>query len=185
MVHRYVTCRCYTDVVNRTTNAIEYSIELPEHDWSGYAALQAPAIVGDVAFITNGGRLLGIDLVQKITVVNKALQATGQVTTDGQRLYVAASEMLSVRDLQGNLIRNYAIASTSLLAPFIATKSHAIARTARDTTVIYDLRTHELVTELPIAGEMALADNVLYVGSSTGLLEAYELPYILYRDGFE
>lgn len=182
---RWVAFARTISVVNRTTHAVEFSVAIPDYDWTGYSMNQAPVVVNDIAFVTNGGRLIGIDLVQRIPVINKSIQAQGQVSTNGQQLFVAAAGMLSTRDMQGNVVRNYAIANTSLLAPFIVTRSHAIARTARGTTAVFDLRTHELVTELPTAGEMALADGVLYVGNATGVLEAFSFPFVLHQDGFE
>ncbi len=181
---KWVTYNSAATVYHRSLGYQGY-IYHPSYSWNGYDAHKVPVIVNDIAYIAENGGLAGLNLQTFEVAFNRPIQASGQVSTDGTHLYVAAAGMVAVRDLAGNSVRNYADPATSVVGPIIVTRSHVIARTTRNTTMFFDLRKHRKVAELPVGGQMALANGVLYVMGNLGVLETYDVPYVLMADGFE
>ena len=178
----WVTLTDRIDIVDRATGS---SRAIPIAGQTGCTTSQTPIILGDIAYFSDSGRLIAIDLVDGSTVFQRAIGAYGQVSTDGSRLYVVASGAVAVRDLHGNYLGGLESAAHSLVPPLILTQTHVIAATlGGGRTAILDLAGQQPAVLLDRSGAMALADGLLVIAASDGTY-AYDLAESLFADGFE
>ena len=98
---------------------------------------QAPVVIGNFAFVTNGGRLVAFDLVNKSIAWTQAINATGQISTDGAELFVVSGGSLNSRHpASGVLLWSWTPPSVGLISNLIVTQSHVIASNGRGIFVV-------------------------------------------------
>lgn len=177
------------DWVDRATGQVVATVT-PSHFWNGYAVGQAPVVLQDRAFVTNGGRLIGIDLVNRSVALYLPISAVGQVSCDGQSLYVVSDGSVSVRSATGESLYTIQIPEVDIYPPLILTRTHLIANVGpvngSPTQIAFiDLASRAVVRTLPWTGELALAADTLLVLGSDGMITAYDAPDTPFADGME
>lgn len=175
------------DVLAPDTGQILGTITDPDYYWSGYSPNQAPVVVGDYAYVTNGGRLVAFNIQNNTIAWARSISATGQVATDGQQLFVIAGGALSVREPStGNPLWAWVpSASGSITTNLIVTKSHVIAGDGNQTYLV-NRTTHLVDHTFPVSGLLAYAADTLVVATQASLVYAFNLPTDeLFANGFE
>lgn len=175
------------DIITPATGLKLATITDPNYSWSGYSPNQAAVVVGNYAYVTNGGRLIAFDMLQQTIAWTKAISATGQVATDGTQLFVTAGGALSVRDpATGSLLWSWVpSASGNLTTNIIVTDSHVIAGDGTNTYLI-NRATHLTDRTFNASGMLAYAADTLFVADAQGIVHAFGLPTDeIFGDGFE
>lgn len=175
------------DVVDRASGAALYSVDVPSFYWSGYSVGQVPVVLGDMAYYTNGGYLNGADLVAKSTPIHLALNASGQVSTDGKELFVLTSGALSVRRPSDGAQLWAAEASPAFgfRQQFVVFRNYVIGSSSEETVVVNRL-THAVDLRIPVAGKLIYANDTLFIAEDDGTVTAVELPSSdVFTDDFE
>lgn len=171
------------DIIDRVSGAAR-SFPIPS-SWSGCVRAQTPVVLGDTAYFTLDGRLVAMDLDDGTLLLDSRIQASGQISTDGSRLYLVSGGAISVRDLAGNPIGSLALPDRALAAPLIVTETHVIARVPDEyRTAILDLTGQQPPVLLNQMGSMALVRDQLLIGTSDGV-HAYQISEVLFADGFD
>lgn len=175
------------DLIDRASGAPISNIAVPDYSWNGYDVAQTPVIVGDRAYYTNGGYLNAADLAAGTTPIHTPISATGQVSTDGKELFVASAGTLSVRRPSdgAQLWAFEAAPSASISGPMLVFRNHVIVSTGAE-TVIVNRRTHLAEVRLPYGGQLAYANDTLFIAQSDGTVTAVNEPSLdLFVDDFE
>lgn len=175
------------DVISPATGQTIATILDPNYVWSGYSPDQAPVVLGDNAYVTNGGRLMAFDMQQQTIAWAEDIGAAGQVATDGAQLFVVAGGALSVRDPSaGAFIWEWVpTGSGSVVTNIIVTESHVIVGDGVSTYLV-NRATHQTDLTLPVSGMMAYAADTLVIADATGTVTAFKLPGdAIFEDGFE
>lgn len=175
------------DVIAPGTGLVIGTIADPNYIWNGYSPNQAAVAIGNTAFVTNGGRLVAVDLLGNKVAWGLTISASGQVATDGQQIFVTAGGALTVRDpTNGKLAWSWAPSpSGSVTTNIIVTKNHVIAGDDTNTYLV-DRATHKTVATLPGSGMLAYGQDTLVIADSTGMVTAYYLPTDqMFHDGFD
>lgn len=164
------------DIIDPESGAINATIEDPDYVWGGYSPKQAPVVVGDLAYVTNGGRLVAFDLVEESVAWTRLLSATGQVSTDGNELFMIAGGALSVREpTQGNFVWSWAPpASGNLTTNIIVTDSHVIVGDDARTYLV-NRATRLADRVISATGLLAYAADTLVIADATGAVRAFSI----------
>lgn len=171
-------------IINTADGSNRATINDPAYNWSGYTVGQAPIIVGDHAYVTNGGTIVDYDLTRLTVAGHYGTGASGQIATDGTSLFTIEAGALVVRSPQGAFQWSAEAANGNLVSPIIVFKSHVVAAGSNG-AVIIDRSTHQPVQVLRASGLLAYANDKLIIGLVTGETIAYSLPSILFKDDFE
>ncbi|MHB8742786.1 MAG: outer membrane protein assembly factor BamB family protein [Sulfuricaulis sp.] len=174
------------DILAPDTGVDLATITDPNYVWNGYSPDQAAVAIGDLAYVTNGGRLVAFDTLHHTIAWTQNISATGQVATDGQTLFVIAGGALTARDPATGALRWAWVpaASGSVTTNIIVTNQHVIAGDGSNTYLV-DRSTHKTVATLPGSGLMAYGSDELVIAESTGEVTAYYLPSDeIFHDGF-
>jgi hypothetical protein len=165
------------DVITPDTGLKLATITDPNYSWSGYSPNQAAVVLGNYAYVTNGGRLIAFDMLQQTIAWAKPISAAGQVATDGTQLFVTSGGALSVRDpATGSLLWSWVpSASGSVTTNIIVTDSHVIAGDGTNTYLI-NRATHLTDGTLNASGMLAYAADTLVVADAQGIVHAFRLP---------
>lgn len=174
------------DVVAPATGQVITTITDPDYYWSGYSPDQAPVVVGDLAYVTNGGRLLAFDLVNENIAWQRDIAATGQVTTDGTQLFVIAGGALSVRDpATGDLVWAWVPSASGIVTTrIVVTDSHVILGDDTNTYLV-NRQTHAADSTLAATGMIAYAEDTIFIGDDAGNVFAYRSDDEIFASGFE
>lgn len=161
--------------VNRATGVADYQIWDPGNDWSGYTEPGALCISGNLAFITNGGRLVAFDIKRRLFAWQVTRSCTGQPCAVGNLVCCPDGAGITAFDAStGNVLWTWSPPSGSLQAPFLLTNTLLVASTSTGTFAV-DLATRQVVWSTPLSGTLSIADGNLYIGGSTGTLTAISL----------
>lgn len=164
------------DIIDPESGEITATIEVPDYYWSGYSPNQAPVVVGDLAYVTNGGRLVAFDLVQHTIAWMRDVGAVGQIATDGNELMLVAGGALSIRgSALGNFLWSWVPSATgSLVTNVIVTDSHVIVG---DSTRTYLVNRESHLTDrvFEVTGMLAYAADTLIVADAKGMVHAFAL----------
>ncbi len=174
------------DILAPDTGVDLATITDPNYVWNGYSPDQAAVAVGNLAYVTNGGRLVAFDTLHHTIAWTQSISASGQVATDGTDLFVTAGGALTARDpATGNLRWAWVPTATgSVTTNIIVTKQHVIAGDGTNSYVI-DRTTHKTVATLPGSGMLAYGADVLAIAQSSGMVTTYYLPTDeIFHDGF-
>ena len=174
------------DVVAAATGQVITTIVDPDYYWSGYSPNEAPVVVGDFAYVTNGGRLIAFDLVNEDIAWQRDISATGQVTTDGTQLFVVAGGALSVRDpANGDLLWAWVPSTSgSVTTRIVVTDSHVILGDETSTYLV-NRETHAVDSTLAATGMIAYAEDTIFIADDTGTVSAYRADDLIFASGFE
>jgi outer membrane protein assembly factor BamB len=161
-----------------------------DNDWTpnlGSGPGQAAVVLGNLAYVTNGGRLVAYDLFNARVAWALAIGAIGQVATDGNELFVIANGALSARaPTDGAEHWSWTPPSpTGLNSNLIVTDSHLIAGDSVDTYLV-NRTTHQADAVLPATGMLAYGADTLVIADLSGVVHAYRVPTdSLFADGFD
>ena len=175
------------DIVVPSTGLKLGTIQDPNYDWSGYSPNQAPVVIGNLAYVTNGGRLIAFDTLNQNIAWTSAIAASGQVATDGNELFVNAGGTLSARDpANGAMHWSWVPSATgSIVSNIIVFDSHVVVGDGKSTYIV-NRTTHKTDQTIPAAGLLAYAADRLVIADNTGVVHAYFLPSDkLFADSFE
>ncbi len=144
---------------------------------------ESPAVIDTslmVAYLTDYGELYGVDLRtlevlweyndkannynDSITIVSPATYG-GVVYTYFDKFFVALD------GLSGEVLWRHELDTVSEFHPVIA-NGYVFASTFR-TTYAFDIESHEMVWSYPVSGFLSIANNQLFVASSTGEIHAF------------
>lgn len=180
--NNWVTLTTRIDIIDRDSGVTRY-FPVAANQYSCLSN-QTPVILGDVAYFTHDLNLVAMNLDTGAILFRRAIDAVGQVSTDGERLFVVSAGKVSMRDLQGELIGLLNYSTYSLSGPLIVTRTHVIA-SSLDTsqTVLLDRAGQQQPVVIARTGVLALDGDVLVIGSSDGV-RAYNLSDQLFADGF-
>jgi hypothetical protein len=175
------------DVVTPDTGLRIITIEDPNYVWSGYSPNEAAVVVGNDAYVTNGGRLMAFDMLQQTIAWEQAIGAYGQVATDGRELFVPDATGFSAHDpATGSTLWSWlAPGSGGVTTNVILTDSHVIAGDGEHTYLV-SRTTHQTVTTFDASGMLAYAADTLIVADVQGSVHAFRVPTDeMFGDGFE
>jgi hypothetical protein len=175
------------DVVAPDSGLVLETITDPSYYWSGYSPNQSPVVIGNLAYVTNGGRLMAYDMLNQNIAWTVSISASGQIATDGTQLFVVAGGTLSVRNpANGALLWSWVPTPTgSVTTRLIVTDSHVIAGDGTQTYIV-NRSTHHTDTTLDSSGLMAYAGDRLVIADQNGKVHAYFLPSDeMFGNGFE
>jgi len=195
----WVTLTDRLNIIDRTTGALQKSIPIPEYQWSGWSVWQTPVIASDIAYFTQGNRLIAIDLdagVVRFIRPASDFQVSyldSQISTDGEQLFVPGDSKLLVFDLEGNLLDTYINTPGAGFGPTnVITRSHVLSWSAFGQVNMFDRRTGILVQTFQgdqDVAAVALADGSLVVAYRDGRVSAYDVPFYdpgsIFQDSFE
>lgn len=171
-------------VVDLATGVNRFTLGDPQYVWNGYTVGQAPIVLGDHAFVTNGGKVVPHDLTQRTLLPKFGNAAVGQISTDGKDLFFIDAGALTVRDPVGAFRWSAEVQNDTLRAPAIVFRN-AVVVSGNNATYLIDRQTHAVVQTLRGAGKILYADDTLVIGTGAGEIIAYTLPGITFADGFE
>jgi hypothetical protein len=166
------------DVVTPDTGLKIITIPDPNYVWSGYSPNQAAVVLGNYAYVTNGGRLMAYDMLAQNIAWAISIAATGQIATDGKQLFVIAGGALSARNpANGTLLWSWVpSASGSVVTNLIVTDSHVIAGDGTNTYLV-NRATHQTDgTPFGASGNLAYAGDRLVIADDNGVVHVYFLP---------
>lgn len=160
---------------DRTTGMPAFVVADPNFSWNdiGHAA-----VLGDHndILVVNGGRLLSFDTTSQAIRWSVQSQFTGQPSLANDRIYVIDAGKLRVLDEVTHAeIWSWQPVGASLVAPLIVTDRHVFVSAAQSVYAV-DLASRQPVWSYPVGGQLALADNTLYVASQNGTLTAFAGP---------
>jgi hypothetical protein len=160
---------------DRTTGMPAFVVADPNFSWKdiGHAA-----VLGDHndILVVNGGRLLSFDTPSQAIRWSVQSQFTGQPSLANDRIYVIDAGKLRVLDEVTHAeIWSWQPVGASLVAPLIVTDRHVFVSAAQSVYAV-DLASRQPVWSSPVGGQLALADNTLYVASQNGTLTAFAGP---------
>lgn len=179
----WVTLTNRIDVIDRETGASR-NFPIPGTQ-ATCARAQTPIVLGDTAYFTRDRHLLAMSLVDGSLVFDRNINAVGQISTDGSRLYFATDGAVSVYDLQGNVASRLVFPGHVLAAPLIVTRTHVIAPVPSEgKTAILDLAGQQPAVLLDRGGVMGLVNDTLVIGANDGVY-AYQVSEALFADDFE
>lgn len=192
------------NIVDRMTGALLQSIPVPGYTWTGWSAKQTPIVLRDVAYFTQGGRLIAVNVPNGLTkfVRNaseyKAIYLGDQVSTDGDLLFFRADGRLLSVDQDGNVRDAYEnVLDVAFGSSIIITRSHVFGSMPGGLVNMYDRRDCKIVQTfrgpsgqgLPEVAATALADGVLVVAYVGGQVSAFDVPFYtptsIFLDGFD
>lgn len=175
------------DIIDPATGQSLGTIEDPDYTWTGYSARQAAVVAGNLAYVTNGGRLVAHDLDLQTIAWAHDINAAGQVATDGSELFVRAGGALSVHDpATGNRLWMWVpTPSGNVATNLIVTRNYVIAGDGSSTYLVNRV-THQTDRVYPASGMLAYAADTLVIATPEGLVEAYDLPTDeIFADGYD
>jgi len=153
----------------------------------GAGSGQAAVVLGNLAYVTNGGRLVAYDLLNTRIAWALAIGASGQVATDGNELFVIAHGSLSARAPSDGTQRWSwtSPSSEGLSSNLIVTDSHLIAGDSIGTYLV-NRTTHQADAALPATGMLAYGADTLVMADTNGIVHAYHVPTdSLFTGGFD
>lgn len=162
-------------------------------DTTNNASGLAPLVTGAMAYATQGGKIVALDLSVPQVAWIEDVNATGQVATDGSSVFYLSAGALTLRDsADGTLQWGWEAPSGDpgttggqLTDNFIVTKTHVIL-TDFDSTYFIDRRTHKLVGSYTVGGLIALAADRLVIADGQGIVTVFNLPSDeLFANAFE
>jgi len=162
-------------------------------DTIDHASGRAPLVSGALAYATQGGKLVAIDLSVPRVVWTKDVNAAGQIATDGSSVFYLSAGALTLRDSAVGTLQwgweapSGGPASTSglLTDNIIVTKTHVIL-TDLSSTYFIDRRSHKLVGSYSVGGLIALAADRLVIADAQGIVTVFNLPSDeLFANAFE
>jgi hypothetical protein len=175
------------DVVAPDTGLILETINDPNYSWNGYSVNQSPVVIGNLAYVTNGGRLIAYDLLNQDIAWAVPISASGQVSTDGAELFVVAGGALSVRNpANGAFLWSWVpTAIGSITTRLIVTDSHVIAGDGSQTYFV-NRSSHLTDKTVDSSGLMAYAGDRLVIADQGGTVHVYFLPSDkMFANGFD
>jgi hypothetical protein len=174
------------DVISASTGQVVQTITDPDYNWQGYSPDQSPVIIGNLAYVTNYGRLVAFDLQQGTIAWVRDVAATGQISTDGTDLFVIAGGALTVRDpANGDAIWSWIpSASGSVTTRIVVTKSHVIVGDGTNTYLV-NRTTHQTDSTLATSGLIAYAEDTIFIADNAGMLSAYRFVDAIFASGFD
>ena len=127
--------------------------------------------------VIHGGRLISFDIAAGNIRWQVESQFSGQPSVANGRIYAVDDGRLRVLDEADHheLWSWTTPEGADLRGPMIVTNTHLFASTD-DRVHAVDLQTHASVWSYPVEGSLAIADGLLYVAGSDGLLTAFGPP---------
>jgi outer membrane protein assembly factor BamB len=179
----------YTDRMDviAPDSAVPINIIYDNDQVQGIGPGQAAVVIGNLAYVSNGGRLVAYDLLNGRVAWALAIGAAGQVATDGDELFVIANGALTARaPSDGSLHWSWTSPSSAgLSSNLIVTDSHLIAGDSLGTYLV-NRTTHQADAALPASGMLAYGADTLVVADTGGRVHAYRVPTeSLFADGFD
>lgn len=153
----------------------------------GSSPEQAAIVLGNFAYVTNGGRLVAFDLLGAAVAWAESIQATGQIATDGSELFVISSGALTSRSpVDGALHWTWTSPSPAgVNTNLIVTDSHILVGDANGTYAV-NRTTHQADFALPDTGLLAYGDDALVIADASGVVHTYRIPTdSLFANGFD
>lgn len=140
---------------------------------------------GDVLVI-HGGRLISFDPTDNSIRWDLQRQFSGQPSVSNGRIYAVDNGTLVVLDeLTHADLWAWQPPFGTLKGQLIVTNSHVLVSSDSNVYAISQL-SHQAVWSYPVAGSIAIADDMLYVSAADGTLTAFAAPQDrIYDHGFE
>jgi len=163
---------------DRATGAILWTIDFG-WNWSGYSMNRTIACADGLAYLINdpytGGQdLIAIDLTAHTVKwrVNGSFHGT-PVIANGIVYASSTGRVRAYNSGSGRLLRDYlAPSETTLLSSPSVTDDLVIAASSTK-TYLFNLATGTVVQTLPVAGEIALADDSLFLSGADNVIRRY------------
>jgi hypothetical protein len=157
------------------------------------ASGRAPLITSALAYVTQGGKLVALDLSVPQVAWTKDVNAAGQVATDGTSLFYLSAGALTLRDAADGTLRwgweapsgGPGGSGVALQDNLIVTKTHVILSDLGSTYII-DRSTHKMAASYTVGGLIALAADRLVIADAQGIVTVFNLPSDeLFANAFE
>lgn len=174
-------------VHDRLTGAQTQFVADPKFQWDGWSMNLAPVVgTHDDLIAIHDGRLISFDTVQGTIRRELQGQYSGQPSVSRGRIYAITNGRLAVRDeLSHAGLWTWQPPNENLTGPMIVTDKHLLVSSDANVYAV-DLLTHRPAWSYPVSGQLALADNMLYVASTNGTLTAFHAPRdVIFKGTFE
>lgn len=153
-------------VLDRATGLLAYRIPDPNFEWNGWSMDLAPVLggQGDVVVI-HDGRLIKFDLSSRAIGYEIDSNFTGQPSVAKGVIYAINSGSVEARsESNGSLLWRWTPVGGAASEHLIVTDSHVLAHTGT-TTHALEIDSGQSEWSYPVAGHMALGDDMLYIAS--------------------
>lgn len=174
-------------IIERSSGAEVRSIADPGFVWNGWSMQLAPVLGGaDDVIVIQAQRLISFDLLSDtIRYQIDGAPFEGQPSVGGGRIFALASGALTVWDERtGAFLWSWAPTQEPLTGTILVTKTHVLTRSATHTFAI-DQFTHAEVWSIPVSGQLAWSEGLLFLAGEDGFLTAVRAPAQIFADGFE
>ncbi len=163
---------------HRATGVSDLFVADPSFDWNGWSMSSAPVLgTHDDAIVIQNGRLISFD-----TTAAGAIrwefhsQFDGQPSVAHDLIYAIDAGRLRVLDeVTHGELWSWAPDQGDLRGPLVVTDTHVFVASG-DKVYAVDMATRQPVWSFPVSGHLAIADGMLYVASSDGVLRAFSPP---------
>ena len=129
------------------------------------------AVDSGMAFFVGNPNLYAMDLSAKGLAWQVSGNFNGTPAAANGRVYAISNNLIATYTLNGNYLGSFNADSTIQNQPIVTLDS--LIATDGSSTYIYDLFTYKLRQKIPIGGLLSLADGVLYISTSTGVIFSY------------
>ncbi len=147
-------------------------------EWTGWSMETSPLLgAAGAVFVVQGGRLLRFDVTAGRLDWQLAAGFTGQPAYAGGVLYVVADGALHAREAVGGALlwEWRPPAGDALDSHVLVTDAEVVAASA-NVTYIVDLQTATNVAAFPAGGQLALAEDRLFIAGARGRLVVLSAP---------
>jgi len=162
---------------DRPTGAGAFFVADPQFDWNGWSMDLAPVLGehDDVIAIHNG-RLISFNTASPSIRWQVQSQFAGQPSLAHDRIYAIDGGRLRVLDeVTHEDLWSWQAPGGALTGPMIVTERYVFASTESSVYAV-DLASRQSVWSYPVGGQLAIADNTLYVAATDGKLTALASP---------
>lgn len=162
---------------DRATGAAASFVPDPQFSWNGWSMGLAPVLgEHDDLIAIHDGRLISFNTASPSIRWQVPSQFTGQPSLAHDRIYAIDGGGLRVLDEVTHAdLWSWQAPGGGLAGPMIVTERYVFASTGSSVYAV-DLSSRQSVWSYPVGGQLAIADNTLYVASTDGKLTALASP---------
>jgi hypothetical protein len=152
------------------SGAINWSLSL-SWDWSGYTMNRTVAAAEGRAYFIGNPNLYAVDLTTHSVAWRVEGSFSGTPAIANGMVYAVSGGNVNAYTIDGQMVGVYTTGDSSLWQPIVTDDVLIVGSGTQ--TYVFDLLNFSLRQTIPVGGLISLANNVLYVATSSGVLYAY------------